>query len=129
MTPPRIGAPRNPTTSIAWISGVGKPGGSTAWPASTTTTRRASIIANDTAHSHQARRAALPARAPPPCWALSGRVTDRLLPACPRQQDNAPSAHSALDPLQPRRMASVVLLSSCASTFPVSWEIAPSRPG
>src|SRR5215211_6808585 len=100
MTPPRIGAPRNPMISIAWMTGAGKPGGRAAPdPAKIAiTTRRASIIANDTAQSHQARRAALPARTPPPCWVLSGRVTDRLLPACPPQQDNAPSAHSALDP-------------------------------
>jgi hypothetical protein len=78
---------------------VGKPGGRAAPdPARIAiTTRRASIIANATPHSHQARRVALPPRTPR-CWVLSGRVTDRRLPAWPRQQDNAPSAHSALDP-------------------------------
>src|SRR4029453_18492854 len=98
MTPPRIGAPRNPMTSIAWIAGGGMAGGRAAPdPASIAIiTRRAAIIANAAPQSHQARRAALPARAPPPCWVLSGRVTDRLLPACPRQQDSA-VCHSALD--------------------------------
>ena len=46
-------------TSIAWITGGGKPGGSALVPPSTTTTRRAVIIAKATAQSHQASLAAV----------------------------------------------------------------------
>src|SRR6266508_517343 len=107
MTPPRIGAPRNPMTSIAWTTGGGKPGGSAVVPPSTTTTRRAVIIAKATAHSPQASLAAVRALTRPP-W-CPARM-NRPLRDCPNGH-HCPRYAARLLPATQRRIAARALQS------------------